>query len=95
MSQVCCKISTSEIQKFNSQPFESFQVPVEAEAEVVPGPLEVAHLVLHPAGQSHVLALSRRLVGRLPHELLHSHYGGGEGGGGGGDDHQYCEVQSH
>ena len=65
---------------FKFLPLESFQVPVEAETEVVPGPLEGPHLVLHPAGQRHVLPLRRGLVGRLPHELL-DQLGGGEGGG--------------
>ena len=64
-------------------PLKSFQVSVEAEPEVVPGPLEGPHLVLHPAGQGHVLPLGCRLVGRLPHELL-DELGGG---GGGAEEH--------
>ena len=68
---------------FKFLPLESFQVSVEAETEVVPCPLERSHLILHPAGQSHVLPLRRGLVWRLPHELLEQ-LGGGEGGG---EDH--------
>ena len=52
----------SIIDKSELLPLKSFQVSVEAEAEVVSGPLEVADLVVHAARQRHVLALRCRLV---------------------------------
>ncbi len=65
-------------------PVEAGEVPLDAQAESVPRPLQHAALVGHPAREGHVLALRRRLVQRTGVERLRGdgrQIGGGGGGG--------------